>query len=99
MSLHKVVAQAPGRVNLIGEHIDYSDGFVLPFAIANVTTATITKRPDTVITVASMQRKSLSYKTSLEKLAPLTGEDWARYPLGVVWAMKELGIDSGSRST
>ena len=95
MSARKVVAQAPGRVNLIGEHIDYSDGFVLPFAIANVTTATITKRDDSMITVSSLQRKNLSYKTSLEKLAPLTGEDWARYPLGVVWAMKDLGINQG----
>jgi galactokinase len=90
-----VRAQAPGRVNLIGEHIDYSDGFVLPFAISSVTTATISSREDLVITVASAQRPKNVYRTTLDDLAPLTGEEWARYPLGVVWAMKSLGIEQG----
>ena len=50
-----VLAAAPGRVNLIGEHIDYSDGYVLPFAIADRTYAAIRKRPDRVVRIASTQ--------------------------------------------
>ncbi|MEI8066575.1 MAG: galactokinase [Actinomycetes bacterium] len=82
-----VVAQAPGRVNLIGEHIDYSDGFVLPFAIKDVTTVAIGKRADRTLTVASVQRPKDKYLTSLDNLAPLTGEPWSRYVLGVLWAI------------
>ena len=85
----EVVAQAPGRVNLIGEHIDYSDGFVLPFAIHDVTTVAISRREDSTITLASMQRPKDGFSTNYEMLVPLTGEHWARYPLGVLWALRE----------
>ncbi len=82
-----VVAQAPGRVNLIGEHIDYSEGFVLPFAIKDVTTVAIGKRADRTLTVASVQRPKDKYVTTLDNLSPLTGEPWSRYVLGVLWAI------------
>ena len=85
----EVIAQAPGRVNLIGEHIDYSDGFVLPFAIHDVTTVAISRREDSTITLASMQRPKDGFSTNYEMLVPLTGEHWARYPLGVLWALRE----------
>ncbi|MFZ9542560.1 MAG: galactokinase family protein, partial [Candidatus Nanopelagicaceae bacterium] len=42
--LPEIIASAPGRVNFIGEHIDYSEGFVLPFALDLVTTVAISKR-------------------------------------------------------
>ena len=87
-----VVAAAPGRINLIGEHIDYSDGFVLPFAISNRTTVSIKKRHDQVIRLASAQRHSSIFETSIDKLKPATEGKWERYPLGVIWA---LGIKSG----
>ena len=65
-----VIAAAPGRINLIGEHIDYSDGFVLPFAISNRTTVAIKKRDDRKIRLASAQRHSTIYETSIERLQP-----------------------------
>ena len=91
-SAPEVVAAAPGRVNLIGEHIDYSDGFVLPFAITDTTIVALSRRNDHLIRIASAQKSSEIYETTLEELAPLTGESWARYALGVLWV---LNIDSG----
>lgn len=88
----EVVASAPGRVNLIGEHVDYSDGLVLPFAISNKTTVSIKKRSDNKIFLASAQRQSTLYETSIEQLIPGGKGKWERYPLGVIWA---LGIKSG----
>lgn len=87
-----VIAAAPGRINLIGEHIDYSDGFVLPFAISNRTTVAIKKRSDNLIKLASAQRQSSIFESSLDQLKPGDEGKWERYPLGVVWA---LGIRSG----
>jgi len=62
-----LVAEAPGRVNLIGEHIDYSQGFVLPFAIKDRTFAALRKRDDRLIKIASAQRKSEIHTISLMK--------------------------------
>lgn len=87
-----VVAAAPGRVNVIGEHVDYSDGFVLPFAISNRTTVSIKKRADKMIRLASAQRQSSIYETYIDKLNPGAEGKWERYPLGVIWI---LGITSG----
>ena len=87
-----VIAAAPGRVNVIGEHVDYSDGFVLPFAISNRTTVAIKKRSDRKIRLASAQRQSSVFETSIDELIPGTEGKWERYPLGVVWA---LGIKDG----
>jgi galactokinase len=47
-----LIAAAPGRVNLIGEHIDYSEGFVLPFAIKDRTLAAVRKRDDSTVRIA-----------------------------------------------
>jgi len=88
----EVLAAAPGRVNLIGEHIDYSDGFVLPFAISDTTVVALAKRPDDLIRIASMQKSSDIVEMHLQDLAPHKGESWARYALGVLWV---LGVDSG----
>ncbi|MEI6295707.1 MAG: galactokinase family protein, partial [Actinomycetes bacterium] len=88
----EVVAAAPGRVNLIGEHIDYSDGFVLPFAISDKTTVAIARRDDRQIRIASVQKSADIFEFALDELAPLTGESWARYALGVLWV---LGVDTG----
>ena len=89
-----VIAAAPGRVNLIGEHIDYSDGFVLPFAINDRTYCAIGIRNDRKVRISSMQRSNNILEYSLDEIKPGLPGDWQRYPLGVIWAMQiENGID------
>lgn len=89
-----LVASAPGRVNLIGEHIDYSDGFVLPFAIQARTYCAIRVRNDNRIRVASNQHKRDVFESSVADLKPLTGPVWTRYILGVLWSMEiNTGLD------
>lgn len=89
-----VVAQAPGRVNLIGEHIDYSNGFVLPFAIDAVTTVAIRRRNDKQVQVASAQQPGSLVNISQAEIAAKQGSDWVRYVLGVIWSLKiEDGLD------
>ena len=89
-----LVASAPGRVNLIGEHIDYSDGFVLPFAIQARTYCAIRVRSDDRIRVASNQHKREIFESSVADLKPLTGPVWTRYVLGVLWSLEiKSGLD------
>ena len=90
----EVIASAPGRVNLIGEHIDFSQGFVLPFAIADRTIAKVRRRSDSLIRIRSAQRPDDVVSTSLSQMTPLGGGDWERYVLGVIWALEiEQGLD------
>ena len=90
----EVISQAPGRVNLIGEHVDYNDGFVLPFAISDVTYSAIARRDDAIIQIASRQRPKESIRLTIEDLKSKSGSDWARYILGTMWSLGiEIGLD------
>ena len=87
-----VIASAPGRVNLIGEHIDYSQGFVLPFAITHRTTAQVRRRDDQIIRVRSKQQLDAVITSSISELARGSQGGWELYVFGVIWA---LGISEG----
>ena len=87
-----VVAAAPGRVNLIGEHIDYSEGFVLPFAIKDRTLVAVRKRNDSTVRIASVQRRNKIVTVDINNVKPGLKGEWERYALGVLWSM---GVKSG----
>ncbi len=86
----EIVAQAPGRVNLVGEHTDYNDGLCLPFAIPLRTTATLRPRDDRLLRLTSGQQPG-AVELSLDALTPGSVAGWATYAAGVVWALQADG--------
>lgn len=82
---------APGRVNLIGEHTDYNDGFVLPFAINHSTAVAAAPRGDRTVVVHSAFGGGSTATAHLDDLKPGAVEGWAAYPLGVLWAFEDQG--------
>lgn len=84
-----VAARAPGRVNLIGEHTDYNDGFVLPMALPFETVVHLSRRVDRCIELVSDGFPSLSI--SLED-DPRTVAGWGRYVAGMVGFLEEDGV-------
>jgi len=89
--VHPKVFRAPGRVNLIGEHTDYNDGFVLPSAIGFYAHVAIAPRSDDKILL-----KSTAYEGQFEfhvaGLPEQKQDVWADYVLGVAHQLKRAGI-------
>ncbi|MBB4714669.1 galactokinase [Streptomyces luteogriseus] len=82
---------APGRVNLIGEHTDYNDGFVMPFALPHTAVAAVSRRTDGVLRLHSADVEGGVTELRLDDLAPESDKNWTAYPAGVVWALREAG--------
>jgi galactokinase len=87
------VWSAPGRVNLIGEHTDYNEGFVLPFAIDRRTYAAVGERSDQVARIASaFTGEEVEFEISQIQRETVSG--WSAYPLGVAWSLIQSGVKS-----
>jgi galactokinase len=85
------IFRAPGRVNLIGEHTDYNEGFVLPMAIDRGTTVAIAARPDRILRVWSLNLDD-SIELNLDELGSGRHSSWLDYVEGVAAAMIARGI-------
>lgn len=81
---------APGRINLIGEHTDYNDGFVLPLALPHTTVIAAGIRLDDMLVLRSADYDH-AVVCRLTDLAPGSVRGWAAYPAGVAWALREAG--------
>ncbi|MFR9795954.1 galactokinase [Streptomyces sp. MS06] len=84
---------APGRVNLIGEHTDYNDGFVMPFALPHTAVAAVSRRKDGLLRLHSADVEGGVARIRLDEAVPESDRDWTAYPAGVAWALRAAGHD------
>ena len=85
---------SPGRVNLIGEHTDYTGGHVFPCALTIGTYGVVRKRADRKLRLYSMNFSGTGiWETSLDELTPCPEDRWTNYPKGVLWALQEKGYE------
>jgi galactokinase len=91
------VVRAPGRVNLLGEHVDYNDGFVLPIAIDRATWLAFSPSDtdQTILRAVDLSEDISFTATTLSAKTDADGKPlptWALYPAGVIWALSEAGL-------
>jgi len=85
------VAVAPGRVNLIGEHTDYNDGWVLPMAIDRHVGVAFARRNDRTLRAHSVVFGE-THEVQIDDLLPPGGSDWISFVAGVAWALRSSGL-------
>ena len=83
--------RAPGRVNLIGEHTGYNEGFTMPLAIDRTCAATVRTLDEPILLLRSVRPEALA-RLALADLSPGHPDGWAGYIGGVVWALLRRGI-------
>ncbi len=86
-----LIAHAPGRINIIGEHTDYNGGFVLPAAIAEAVSIAIRKNEDEDLCILHALDLGERYEFRLSQLAPKSDGGWPNYLMGVVHELQQLG--------
>lgn len=79
----EILVSSPGRINLLGEHTDYNNGFVLPAAINKRIEVTVKKNDSDYITLRAEQYKE-TYGFRIDAIRPLENHHWANYILGVI---------------
>ncbi|MFZ0732810.1 MAG: galactokinase [Candidatus Sulfotelmatobacter sp.] len=86
------IFRAPGRVNLIGEHTDYNDGFVMPAAVGFSTYVAISGRPDRKLLIDSQEFPG-HFEFAIEQLPPHRVGAWCDYVLGVATVLRQRGVN------
>ncbi|MGC9359422.1 MAG: galactokinase [Anaerolineae bacterium] len=81
---------APGRVNLIGEHTDYNEGFVLPSAIDRHVVMAVRPRDDAIVRLFALDMHATT-NFSLSDIVKDDAQPWSNYQRGVAWALQEAG--------
>ena len=91
------IFRAPGRVNLIGEHTDYNDGFVMPAAVAFSTYVAVAPRPDRKLVIHSEEFPG-NFEFDLDHLPERRTGAWCDYVLGVASVLQQRGLKFGGAS-
>ena len=86
------IFQAPGRVNLIGDHTDYNEGFVLPAAIDRQIVVAATPRKDSLVNVCALDFDQWDHFDLQKEIVRLTGNSWGNYIRGMAWSLLQEGF-------